>query len=67
VLDVPGAGDDVLALRADQEVAVGHVLAGGGVTGEGHAGRRAVAEVAEHHHLHVDGGAEVVGDVLDRR
>ena len=58
------AGHDVLALRVAQEVAVGLVLAGGGVAGEGHAGAGVVTLVAEHHGLHVDRGAEVVGDLL---
>ena len=58
------AGHDVLALGVDEEVAVGAGRAGGRVAGEGHAGARAVVAVAEHHRLHVDRGAEVVGDAL---
>ena len=38
VLGVADAGHDVLALGVDEEVAVGHVLAGGGVAGEADAG-----------------------------
>ena len=47
-----------------EEVAVGAGRAGARVAGEGHAGAGAVVAVAEHHGLHVDGGAEVVGDAL---
>ena len=64
VLGVADAGDDVLALRVDEEVAVGLVLAGGGVAGEADAGAGVVVAVAEHHRLHVDRGAEVVADAL---
>ena len=59
------AGDDVLALRVDQELAVELLLAGAGIARKADAGRRAVAGVAEHHHLHVDGRADVIGDVVD--
>ena len=58
------AGHDVLALRVGEEVAVGPVLAGGRVAGERDAGAGVVALVAERHRLHVDRGAEIVGDVL---
>jgi hypothetical protein len=64
VLGVADARHHVLALRVDQEVAVGHVLAGGGVAGEAHAGAGVLVAVAEHHRLHVDRGAEVVADAL---
>ena len=64
VLGVADAGHHVLALGVDQEVAVGLVLAGGGVAGEAHAGAGVVVAVAEHHRLHVDRGAEVVADAL---
>ena len=60
----PHAGDDVLALGVDQIFAVEGVFAGGRVTSEGHAGRAVVAHVAEHHALHVDGGAPLVGDLV---
>ena len=58
------AGDDVFALRVLQELAEELVLAGGGVAGERNAGAGVVAHVAEDHRLNVDGGAEVVGDLL---
>ena len=61
----PDAGDDVLALRVDEEFAVELLGAGRRVPGEPDAGRRSVAGIAEHHHLHVDRGADVVGDVVD--
>ena len=58
------AGHDVLALGVDQVLAHQLLGAGGGVTGEGHAGARAVARVAEGHLLHVDSGAPLVGDLV---
>ena len=58
------AGHDVFALRVHQVLAVDLVLAGGGVAGEGHAGAAVIAHVAEDHRLDVDGGAQVVGDLL---
>ena len=58
------AGDDVLALGVHQELAVEHFFARGGVTGEGHAGARVFARVAEHHGLHVHGRAPLGGDVV---
>jgi hypothetical protein len=58
------AGDDVLALRVDQELAIISVLAGRRIAREGHAGRRGIAHIAEHHRLDVDGGAPVAGDVV---
>ena len=61
---VADAGDDVLALRVLQVVAVHALGAGGRVAGEGDAGAGVHAEVAEHHRLDVDRGAEVVGDPL---
>ena len=60
------AGDDVFALRVDQVLAAD--LASrrcDGVAREGDAGAGVVAHVAEDHRLHVDGGAEVVRDLLD--
>ena len=61
---VADAGHDVLALGVHQVVAVELALAVGGVAGEGHARGGCVALVAEHHGLHVDGGAQIVGDLL---
>ena len=63
VLRTPG--DDVLALGVDEEVAAGLRRAGDLVAAEGDARPAAVALVAEHHLLHVDGGAPVVGDPVD--
>ncbi len=48
------AGDDVLALRVHQVLAVDDVLAGGRIAREADAGRRVVAHVAEHHRADVD-------------
>ena len=58
------AGDDVLALGVDQEFAVQPGLAGRRIAGEGHAGGRGLAHIAEHHRLDVDGGAPALGDVM---
>ena len=63
-LGVADARHHVLALGVDQEVAVGALGARGRVTGEPDAGPRVVVAVAEDHGLHVDGGAQVVGDAL---
>ena len=57
VLRRADARHHVLALRVDQEFAVELALAGRGIAREGDAGRRRLAHVAEHHRLHVDGGA----------
>ena len=58
------AGDHVLALRVDQELAVEPLLAGRRIAREGDAGRRRVAHVAEHHGLHVDRGAPAFRNVV---
>jgi hypothetical protein len=57
-------GDDVLALGVGEVVAVAAARAGGGVAGEGDAGARRGAEVAEDHGHDVDRGAEALLDVL---
>jgi hypothetical protein len=59
------AGHHVLALGVDQELAVEQVFAGAGVAREGHAGGAAVAQVAEHHGLHVDRRAPGLRDVVE--
>ncbi len=51
-------GHHVLALGVGQKLAHQLLLAGGGVTGKGHARAAVVAHVAEGHGLHVDGGAQ---------
>ena len=58
------AGDDVLALRVHEELAVEAGLAGRRVAREADAGRRAVALVAEHHLHDVHGRADVVRDAV---
>jgi hypothetical protein len=58
------AGDHVFALRVLEELAVEGLLAGGRIAGEAHAGGRSLAQVTEHHGLHVDGGAEVVRNLV---
>ena len=59
------ARDDVFALRVDQELAVELFRAGCRASRKADARRRAIAGVAEHHLLHVDGRADVVGNVVD--
>ena len=61
---VADAGDDVLALGVGQVVTVDAALAGGRVAGEGDAGARVGAQVAEHHRHDVDRGAQAVRNVL---
>ena len=56
--------DDVLALRVREELAIESPLAGRGVAGEAHARAGGVASVSEDHLDDVDGGAEVVRDVV---
>ena len=58
------AGDDVLALRIDEVLAVELLLAGGRVAGERNAGAGGVAHVAEDHALNVDSRAPVGRDVV---
>ena len=59
------AGHHVLALGVHQELAVELVLAGGRVAGEGHAGARVLAQVAEDHGLDDDRGAPGRGDAVE--
>src|ERR1019366_5224851 len=58
------AGHHVFALRVLQELAVEGFFAGGGIAREADAGGGGLAQIAEHHGLHVDGGAQVVGDLV---
>jgi hypothetical protein len=58
------AGDHIFALGVEQVLAVEVVFAGGRVAGEAHASAGGIAQVAEHHRLHVDGGAEIARDVV---
>ena len=65
VLRRANARHNVLALRVDQELAVELLRAGRGIARESDAGRRCVAHIAEHHRLHVDGGAPARGNVVE--
>ena len=56
--------DDILALRVRQVFAEQAALAGVRVAGEADARRAVVTEVAVDHRLHIDGGAEIVRDVV---
>ena len=60
----PGARDDVLALRVDEELPVQDRLAGRRIAGEAHARAGALALVAEHHLHDVHRGADVVGNLV---
>jgi hypothetical protein len=57
-------GDDVLTLSVDEELAAEAALARRRVAAEAHAGATVVTLVPEHHLHHVDGGAEVVRDLV---
>ena len=58
------ARDDILALSVHQIVAVEDILASRRVASESHARAGGLAHVPEHHHLYVDRGAPVVGDLV---
>ena len=60
----PDAGDDVLALRVDQELAVELLDAVRRIARERDARSRLIAGVAVHHRLHVDGRAPLRRDVV---
>ena len=63
-LSVADAGHDVLALGVDQVVAVELLRAVGRVAREGNARGGGLALVAEDHAHDVDGGAQVVGNLV---
>ena len=58
------AGHHVLALGVDQELAIEARLARRRIAGEGHAGGRGLAHVAEDHGLDVHRRAPALGDVV---
>ena len=57
-------GDDVLSLGVKQVLTKDATLPGRRVAGERHPGARVLPHVAEDHGLNVDGGAEIVRDVV---
>ena len=61
---VANARDDVFALGVHQVVAVEFLLAVCGVAGKRNAGSGSLALVAEHHALHVNGGTQIVGNLV---
>ncbi len=61
---VPDPGNDILALRIGQVVAVRAGPPGRRVTGEGNAGAAGLAQVAEHHRADVHRGTQVMRDPL---
>jgi hypothetical protein len=58
------SGNDVLALRVDQELTVELLFARRRIARERDARSRVVTKVAEHHRNDVDGSAKVVGDTV---
>ena len=64
-LGSPDAGHHIFALGVDQEFAVELILSGGWVASKRNPGAGVVACVAEHHGLHVDGGAIEADDAFD--
>ncbi len=58
------AGHHVLALGVDQELAIETFLAGRRIARERDAGRRGLAQIAEHHGLDVDRGAPAFRDTV---
>ena len=64
VLRRTDAGDDILALRVHQELAIQLVLSGARVAGERHAGAAVIAHVAEYHHLHIDRRAPAARNIV---
>ncbi len=68
VVDVLGradAGHHVLTLRVGEELRVEPPLAGARIAREADTRAGGIAQVAEHHRHHADGGAPVGGDVVD--
>ena len=61
---VADARHDVLTLGVHQVVAVKDLLARRSIARERNAGSGGVALVAEDHALHVDGGAQVIGNLI---
>ena len=58
-------GDNVFTLGVDEVFTEETFFTGGGVAGKGNAGTAVVAHVTEDHALYVNGGAEVIGDLID--
>src|SRR3989440_9987645 len=58
------AGNHILALGIDQELAVEPLVAGRGIARERHSGGRGLAHIAEQHRLDVDSGAPNLLDVV---
>jgi hypothetical protein len=60
------AGDDLVALAAEQDLTERDGRTGAGVAAERDPGAAVLVEVAEHHRLHGHGGAEVGRDGMQR-
>ena len=58
------ARNNVFALSVHEELAHKTLFAGCGIAGERNAGTRIVAHVAERHHLHVNGSAPAVRNIV---
>ena len=57
-------GDHVLTLRIQEKLAADAAFAGRGVAAEADTGSAIAASVPEHHPHHVDGGPEVLGNLV---
>ena len=58
------ASDDILALGIDQKLAIEAFFSARRIAGKGNAGRAVIAEIAEHHRLHVDRCAPMMRDTI---
>src|SRR6185437_325325 len=58
------AGNDILALGVDEELAIEQLLAGRGIAGEGDARGAGLAAIAEHHRLHRHRRAPLLRDAV---
>src|SRR5215475_14049857 len=58
------AGDDILALRVDQKLAVKLLLSGRWIAREGNTCCRRVAHIAEYHRLHIDRRSPALRDAV---
>ena len=58
-------GDNILALRIHQKLAVKFFVANRRITREAHAGAAGVSQIAKNHRLHIHRGSEHFIDVVD--
>ena len=60
----PDTGHHILALRIDQKLAIKFLRPGRWIPRKRHAGCRRLAEIAEHHGLHIHGGSPACGNTM---